>query len=109
MATFKYFSDMNGKAVELSCVGSMLNKEFDTKFPGIKGMRDDGFSKRVGRSVAGGEWLPMTRAIEMKSNPSRHACNAKCMNGKCNGACECRCGGSNHGLGTSLASMGIAA
>lgn len=25
--------------------------------------------------------------------------NAKCLNGKHNGACECQCGGVNHGRG----------
>ena len=43
--------------------------------------------------------LPVTRKIEFKSFPSRHECNAKCLNGKHNGACECQCGGKNHGAG----------
>jgi hypothetical protein len=101
MASFKYFSDFNGETTELLTISTMVNKEFEAKFPGIKGIKDDGFSKRVGRS-ADGEWLPMTRAIEMKARPSLHVCNAKCLNGKCNGACECRCGGRNHGRGNFL-------
>lgn len=40
---------------------------------------------------------PAERAIEYKRNPSKHECNAKCLNGHVNGRCECRCGGENHG------------
>jgi hypothetical protein len=40
------------------------------------------------------------RAIEYKSNPSRHACDARCLNatGRIM-KCECSCGGKNHGRG----------
>lgn len=37
--------------------------------------------------------------IEYKARPSLHECNAKCLNGKHSGTCECRCGGKNHGRG----------
>jgi len=37
--------------------------------------------------------------ITYKQFPSRHECNAKCLNGKHNGTCECQCGGKNHGAG----------
>lgn len=53
---------------------------------------------RMAGTTADGRVLPVERKIEYKSNPSLHKCNAKCMNGKCNGACECRCGGQNHGI-----------
>jgi hypothetical protein len=42
----------------------------------------------------------ITRQVVMKSNPSRHECDARCMNA--NGRtmnCECSCGGANHGKG----------
>jgi hypothetical protein len=45
-----------------------------------------------------GAWVPVTRAIEYKRNPSRHECDDRCMSGHINGRCECRCGGRNHGL-----------
>jgi hypothetical protein len=97
MANMKYFGDFDGKTVELTRVTSIRNAEFATRFPGVKGMRDDGFSKRVG--YADGVMYPVTRLIEYKSQPSRHECNAKCMNGSHRGICECRCGGKNHGRG----------
>jgi hypothetical protein len=105
MANFKYFSDVNGVTVELKAVTTMPNKEFVEKFPGVKGRNCGGYDKMVGCDVeAALTWpriyLPVTRAIEYKSNPSKHECNAKCMNGSCRGVCECRCGGKNHGRGT---------
>ena len=102
MANFKYFSDFNGTTTELVYVSQMRNEEFARRFPGVKGMRVDGFSKRVGYAAGAtkdGQELPMTRAIEYKRNPSLHVCNAKCMGGKVNGTCECQCGGKNHGAG----------
>ena len=104
MATFKYFSDVNGLTVELTGLSQMNNDEFARRFPGVKGIRNDGYSMRVGYAAGAGNAargmeLPMTRAIEMKRFPTRHECNAKCLNGKHNGACECQCGGKNHGAG----------
>ena len=98
MAQFKYFYDIDGQTIELVSVTSMDNEWFAINFPGVKAIRDGGYSKRCGRA-ADGRMLPMTRMIEMKRNPSHHACNAKCRNGKHNGACECQCGGKNHGAG----------
>lgn len=44
--------------------------------------------------------VAVTRRVELKSNPSRHECNAKCMFAKGKTmACECACGGVNHGRG----------
>lgn len=100
MANIKYFSDADQEAVILKNPYGMLNKEFAEKFPGVKGIRYDGFTMTVGYPLEGnGGPLPVTRKIEYKSNPSKHECNAKCMGGKHNGACECRCGGKNHGRG----------
>ena len=96
----KYFSDITGEAVELKALHQMDNKEFSARWPGVAGIRADGFSKWVAHPVSGaGGVAPVTRMIAMKSFPSRHECNAKCLNGKHNGACECQCGGVNHGRG----------
>jgi len=38
------------------------------------------------------------RAIERKSNPSMHKCDARCLNAT-GFRCECACGGKNHGAG----------
>jgi hypothetical protein len=93
-----YFSG----AISLDCVTAIDNKKFESLFPGVKGMRCDSFTKHVGRSIEAGELLPVTRIIEYKRNPSRHECNARCLNGSCTGVCECKCGGRNHGLGSLL-------
>ena len=77
-----------------------LNAEFAAKFPGVRGYRNDGFTMLVGYPTVGsGSAMPVTRKITFKSYPSRHECNAKCLNGKHNGTCECKCGGKNHGAG----------
>ena len=100
MATIKYFNDTNGEAQELKCAYGMSNKEFAAKFPGVKGLRYDGYSMWVGYPISGpGGAVPVTRKIEMKRFPSKHECNSKCLNGKHNGTCECQCGGANHGRG----------
>ena len=99
MATFKYFFDaIDGTTMELRGLTSMCINEFRSKFPGIRAQRMDGYSVKVARDE-NGMLLPVTRAIEYKIRPSMHECNAKCLNGKCTGKCECRCGGKNHGLG----------
>jgi len=95
----RYFSDTEEGAVLLEAVHGMCNKLFAEKFPGIKGLRDDTFSKWVGYSTKDKRILPATRKIEYKTKPSLHECNAKCLNGRHNGICECRCGGENHGKG----------
>lgn len=100
MANIKYFSDIGGDACELKAPYGMDNKEFAAKFPGVRGFRYDGFTMWVGYPLQGtGGAMPVTRKIEFKSFPSRHECNAKCLNGKHNGTCECKCGGKNHGRG----------
>jgi hypothetical protein len=99
MARFAYFSDVDNITVQLGVVSTMPNQEFKKRWPAVKGLRDDGFSMRVGRPVEGGDWLPVTRQIERKANPSMHECNAKCLNGSHNGKCECKCNGRNHGRG----------
>jgi hypothetical protein len=97
-ATFKYFSDYNGETIELAWTESMRNKDFEALFPGVKGLRYDSFSKRVGKVGPGAPYLPLTRAIEFKKNPSLHKCDARCMNAQGN-KCECSCQGRNHGKG----------
>lgn len=97
MANIKYF---NGTE-ELKSIHGMKNAEFAAKFPGVKGRKYDGYSMWVGYPLTGfGGVLPVERMITYKAFPSKHECNAKCMGGKVNGTCECRCGGKNHGVGS---------
>jgi hypothetical protein len=104
MADFRHFADINGETVELvGYVLGMDNAKFAAAFPGIKGKRNDGYSMMTMRAADGRE-LPVTRAIEYKSNPSKHVCDDRCLNatGKVM-KCECACGGKNHGKGHALA------
>ena len=96
MANMKNFSDYTGEPVELRSLTMISNKAFQETFAGVKGRRCDSYTMWVGHD-SNGVMLPVTRMITYKSQPSLHECNAKCMNGKCNGTCECRCGGKNHG------------
>lgn len=101
MANFKHFADINGETIELQgYVLGMSNAEFASKFPGIKGKRNDGYSMQTMRGPDGREW-PVTRAIEFKANPSKHVCDDRCLHatGKTM-KCECSCGGKNHGKGS---------
>lgn len=44
--------------------------------------------------------MQVTRTVEYKSNPSKHVCDARCMNATGRTMkCECACGGKNHGRG----------
>jgi hypothetical protein len=93
MATFKYFSTDGAELASPHCI---RNEQFAAKFPGVKGVRVDSFSRWVG-SVAG-EIRPVVRVIEFKSNPSLHKCDGRCLHAK-GRTCECSCGGANHGAG----------
>lgn len=51
----------------------------------------------------GARWLRATRVVIMKNNPSRHECDARCMNATGRTMnCECACGGRNHGKGSRI-------
>lgn len=83
MANIKYFADRaDGSVLEFSKVDYRSSKD-------IRGY--DGVS---------GLWVQCNRSVEYKSSPSRHECDARCMNatGRIM-KCECACGGKNHGRG----------
>lgn len=98
MAHIKYFSD-DPDTVELASLDTLDNQAFRQRFPGVRGIRSDGFAMLVGRAASDSELRPVTRKIEYKAQPSRHVCNAKCRHGSARGICECSCGGKNHGRG----------
>lgn len=58
------------------------------------------------RFIAGaGGWfadhIQADRVVEYKRNPSRHECDARCLNATGRVMkCECACGGKNHGRGS---------
>lgn len=56
-----------------------------------------------------GQWVPVTRKIAFKSNPSRHECDTRCLSATGRTMqCECSCGGKNHGLGAFNCTAGAA-
>ena len=98
MGTTKYFSG----AVELAGFWPLSN----ARFAAIGGKPSkhnyyDSFNRLAGyilddqrRAIA---FMPVTRKIEYKSEPSLHVCNSRCRSA--NGhSCECSCGGANHGI-----------
>ncbi|MGJ7039199.1 hypothetical protein J2Y63_002454 [Shinella sp. BE166] len=91
MAKFKYFAGEK----ELSGV----YQEGRNSFFGYISKEDLVF-------VPGKGWtgyVKADRVIEYKSNPSRHECDARCMNATGRVMkCECSCGGKNHGRGSSI-------
>ena len=97
MATFRYFTDINNTQIEVTYWGGMDNAKFAAMFPGIKGKKFDSFARIVGKDAAG-NFQPITRSIQRKSNPSNHKCDARCLNAT-GFLCECSCGGKNHGAG----------
>lgn len=96
MAMMKYFSG----EIELIDIHGLGNAKFAAEFPNVKARSYDSFSKMIGHRADDrrGAYLPVERVIEYKSNPSKHECDARCMNAT--GwimKCECSCGGKNHG------------
>lgn len=91
MANVKHFSGTN----ELSGVHEKSGKLF-----GYVSKSDLFFVE--GKGWQG--YVAVERSIEFKSNPSRHECDARCVNatGRIM-KCECACGGKNHGIGSFMA------
>lgn len=95
--TIKFFADFDGETVELTRVYQERNGRW--------------FGEPVNSTPVwnrdAGKWdrtiVAVTRKIEMKRNPSRHECDARCLNavGRVM-RCECSCGGKNHGRGNSF-------
>lgn len=101
MANVKYFADINTYTIELATIFGVRNAEFAAKFPGIVGKRYDSFTMLLGYPKGSGEMLPVTREITYKAFPSKHECDARCMNATGRTMnCECSCGGKNHGKGS---------
>ena len=92
MTTTLHFS---GTTQLASASGSMPNAAFRAAFPGVKGIKYDGYQMRTGRDDAD-KLLPLTRVIRRKANPSNHVCDARCRHAT-GSNCECSCGGQYHG------------
>lgn len=105
MANVKYYN----KDTLLTQIQAMDRTEFQKRFPGVVGRKADSYSFYVGQPVdikpvwhPELKWsaglVPVERVITYKSQPSRHECDARCMNATGRTMqCECACGGKNHG------------
>jgi hypothetical protein len=84
MTTYRYFTDLpNGETI---------------RFDRVDYRGKEGF---FGWDAPSKAWVKITRKIEMKSMPTRHECDARCINATGRVMkCECSCGGRNHGKGT---------
>lgn len=100
--TTKFFADVNGLALELTRVYQERNKATGRYEwfgePATSTPVWNRETQKWDRTI-----LAVTRKVEMKRSPSRHECDARCLNaiGKIM-RCECSCGGKNHGAGSAL-------
>ncbi|NIA67804.1 hypothetical protein HBA54_04300 [Pelagibius litoralis] len=87
MANIKYFAECNGQPVQLDNVYHL-------------GGASTKASEFEGQCSVCGERHRAERKVEYKRFPTKHECDARCMNatGKVM-KCECSCGGKNHGRG----------
>lgn len=88
MSGYRYFATCGGSPVQLANIAHTGNYSRAQDF--------------TGNCPACGERHTAERKIDYKRNPSKHVCDARCMNasGKIM-RCECSCGGLNHGRGFS--------
>lgn len=98
MAKMKYFADIDGTTVELDRVcHNGGNARRASSFEGYP----VGFMPVFVQGAGWTKRTAATRIVEMKSNPSRHECDDRCMNATGRVMkCECKCGGKNHGRGS---------
>lgn len=87
MANIKYF---NGE-IELKGVHQVGRKLFGTPADFTPVWTGNSWDRGL---------VSVERTVEYKANPSKHECDARCMNATGRVMkCECSCGGRNHGRG----------
>ena len=95
MTSQRHFADLNGETVRFERVCQLPVD--------CGGKNNVGVSRKLalfGWHAETQIWIKIERTINMKSSPSRHECDARCINAT--GLvmnCECKCGGKNHGRG----------
>lgn len=94
MARYAYFADMpDGRVLEWR--DGRDKRGNVTAAEGVAYVGRGQFVGYVGRDA-----VPITRRVELKPAPSRHECDARCLNATGRTMrCECACGGRNHGRG----------
>ena len=98
----KYFATIDGNVVELEGVTFLASEVLAER----SNVRSSDSMKRVayeGKVAVGTNpgvpgLIEADRCIGYSRTPSKHKCDARCMNAKGN-QCECSCGGANHGKG----------
>lgn len=103
MANIAYFADLpNGETVEFRATVKRVQLNNGMTRSRIIEPRVGYFedAKTLSGYVEGRGMFKITRKVVMKSLPSRHECDARCMfaTGRTMN-CECACGGKNHGKG----------
>lgn len=94
MARIKYFAD--------TATGTLAWVD------GQRGVRHDGGRSFSGFDATSGQWVKVTRVVEMRANPSRHECDDRCINATGRVMkCECACGGKNHGRGAPVCEVAV--
>lgn len=91
MQTVRFFSDYAGRSVEVDAPQAVTQGELSELFPGF-------LPRTTLVGIHNGRRRPVTRIIHAVATTKPHRCNAKCLNGRPDGVCECACGGVNHGL-----------
>jgi hypothetical protein len=87
MAKLKYFSTCQGEVVELTAIAH--SGAVSTKAQEFSGLCPTCGSRHQAQ-----------RQINYKAFPSKHECDARCINAQGRTMnCECSCGGKNHGKG----------
>jgi hypothetical protein len=107
MAAFAYYADLDNGAVlewrdaaentgDLDLFGNPRRRTVAAK------VQRNAQGQLCGYDAARG-WTRITRVVRLKSSPSRHVCDIRCINAKGRAMeCECACGGKNHGRGAFL-------
>jgi hypothetical protein len=86
MADFRYFAEHNGQTVQLDRIWH--DGSVSTKVEHFFGRAPDGTKVQAQRKT------------QYKAFPSKHECDARCINATGRTMqCECSCGGKNHGKG----------
>jgi hypothetical protein len=106
MARFAYYADLQDGTVlewkdEFEKIGTDLFGAPRYRAVNAKVGRDE-HGRAIGWTPTRG-WTRITRIVRLKSSPSRHICDVRCINAKGRAMeCECACGGKNHGRGAFL-------
>ena len=108
MARMAYFADLSdGRVLEFvegreptGGTDRYGNKQYRFKAAKVHYLRMPGEDRDHLYGFSENGPVRITRTVQMKTNPTRHECDARCYNASGRSMnCECSCGGKNHGRG----------